>query len=97
MKHNSLKSDRFFNTIFIPYFSGSMFFWVQVFQGPGFQGSGFSESRFVGVQGLGPGFRSSPHRSIYQQASLNKAIDKKIKSRFSTKLDGVWFSPDYQQ
>ena len=115
IKHNSLKSDRFFNTRSIPSFSGSMFFRVQVFRRPGFSGFRFfrvqvfrvkvflgpdlSGSRFFRVrfQGLGAGFRSSPHRSIYQQASLNKAIDQKIKSRFPTKLDGVWFSPDYQQ
>ena len=72
VKHNSLKSDIFFNPIFIPGFSGSRFFKVQVFQGPG-PGSGsgsVSESRVQGpgpgsgsrvrVQGLGPGFRSSP-------------------------------------
>ena len=35
MKHNSLKSDVFFNPIFIPCFSGSRFFRVQIFQGPG--------------------------------------------------------------
>ena len=40
VKHNSLKSDIFFNPIFIPGFSGSRFFRVQVFQGPGFSGSG---------------------------------------------------------
>ena len=40
-----------------PGFSGSRFFRVQVFQGPGFSGSRFFRVR---VQGLGPGFRSSP-------------------------------------
>ena len=40
IKHNYLKSDIFFNPIFIPGFSGSRFFRVQVFQGPGFSGSG---------------------------------------------------------
>ena len=35
VKHNSLKSDIFFNPIFIPGFSESRFFRVQVFQGPG--------------------------------------------------------------
>ena len=73
IKHNSLKSDIFFNPIFIPCFSGSKFFRVQVFQDPGFsesrflrvqvfQGPAFSESMFfrVRVQGPGPGFRSSP-------------------------------------
>ena len=42
--HNSLKSDIFFNPIFIPCFSGFMLFRVQVFQGPG-PGPG-SGSRF---------------------------------------------------
>ena len=51
VKHNSLKSDIFFNPIFIPGFSGSRFFRAQVLQGPGFSGSG---SR---VQGPGPGSR----------------------------------------
>ena len=55
IKHNYLKSDIFFNPIFIADFSGSRFFWVQVFQGPSpgsrFLGSG---SRF---QGVGPGSR----------------------------------------
>ena len=40
VKHNSLTSDIFFNPIFIPGFSGSRFFRVQVFQSPGFSGSG---------------------------------------------------------
>ena len=40
IKHNSLKSDIFLNPIFIPCFSGSRFFRVQVFLGPG-PGSGF--------------------------------------------------------
>ena len=40
IKHNTLKSDIFFNSIFIPGFSGSRFLRVQVFQGPGL-GSGF--------------------------------------------------------
>ena len=48
IKHNSLKSDIFFDLIFIPGFLGSRFFSVQVFQGPGFSGSGSK------VQGLGP-------------------------------------------
>ena len=55
IKHNYLKSDIFFNPIFIPGFSESRFFRVQVFkvrlQGPG-SGSG---SR---VQGSGPESRS---------------------------------------
>ena len=37
IKHNYLKSDIFFNPIFIPCFSGSMFFRVQVFLGYGFR------------------------------------------------------------
>ena len=53
VKHNSLKSYIFFNPIFIPGFSGSRFFRVQVFQGPGFSGS-----KFFRVQDPGPGSRS---------------------------------------
>ena len=72
IKHNSLKSDIFFNPIFIQGFSGSRLFRVRVFQSPGFSGSrffrvqvfqspGFSGSRFSRVQvfqGPGPGSRS---------------------------------------
>ena len=58
-KHNSLKSDIYFNPIFIPCFSGSMFFWVQVFICPG-----FSVSSFFRVQGQGPGFRSNQNKYL---------------------------------
>ena len=55
LKYNSLKSDIFFNPIFTPCFSGSMFFRVQVFQSPGFSGS-----RLFRVQVIqGPGFSGS--------------------------------------
>ena len=67
VKHNSLKLDKFFNPIFIPGFSGSRFFRVQVFQGPGFSGSMFFRVRVQGpgpelrvqvrIQGPGPGSR----------------------------------------
>ena len=63
VKHNSLKSDIFSNPIFIPgfsrsRFSGSRFFRVQVFQGPGFSGP-----RFFRVQVFqGPGFSGSGSR-----------------------------------
>ena len=67
IKHNSLKSDRFFNTIFIPYFSGSSFFKVQVFQGAGFSGSRFLSVR---VQGSGPGFSGSSLKLV-QNEKLN--------------------------
>ena len=50
IKHNSLKSDINFNPIFIPCFSGSSFFLVQVFLGPA-----FSRSRFFRVWVQGPG------------------------------------------
>ena len=53
VKHNSLKSDIFFNPIFFPGFSGSMFFRVQVFQSPSFSGSRFF--RVQVFQGPGPG------------------------------------------
>ena len=77
LEHNSLKWDIFFNPIFIPCFSESMFFRVRVFQNPGFSGSRsfrvqvFLGPRFLGsrffrvrVQGLGAGFRSSPIFSL---------------------------------
>ena len=41
LKHNSLKLDIFFNPICAPCFSGSRFFRVHVFQGPGYSGYGF--------------------------------------------------------
>ena len=44
LKHNSLKSDIFFNSIFIPCFLESRFFRVQVFWS-----SGYSVSRFFRV------------------------------------------------
>ena len=50
IKHNSLKSDIFFNPTFIPCFSGSMLFRVQVFLVLGFSGSRFFRVR---VQGSG--------------------------------------------
>ena len=53
VKHNSLKSDIYFNPIFIPGFSGSRFFrvWVQD-PGPGSSPGPDPGSR---VQGPGPG------------------------------------------
>ena len=60
VKHNSLKSDIFFNLIFIPDFSGSRFFRAQVLEGPGFlgsrvQGPGSVSRVRVLVQGPGSG------------------------------------------
>ena len=57
IKHNSLKSDKFFNPIFIPGFSGSMFFRVQVFQGPCFSGSMFFKVQVFQGPSPGPGSR----------------------------------------
>ena len=79
LKHNFLKSDIFFNLIFIPCFSESMFFRVQVFQGPGFLGSRFCRVQIFCVQvfqGPGPGFRSSRHLrcSIKEAVLKNFAI-----------------------
>ena len=73
VKHNSLKSDILFNPIFIPGFSGSRIFRVQVFQGPGFSGSSFFSVRVrvqgsgsrVRVQVSGPGFRSSNSKHFW--------------------------------
>ena len=39
LKHNSVKSDIFFNPIFIPCYAAWRFFRVHVFQGPGFSGT----------------------------------------------------------
>ena len=62
IKHNSIKSETYFNPTHIY----SIFSRIHVFQGPNFFGqyfsrSGFSGSRFirVWVQGPGPGLRSS--------------------------------------
>ena len=56
IKHNYLNSDIFFNPIFIPGFSGSRYFWVHVFQGPGFSGSGSRVQVFrIRFQGPVPG------------------------------------------
>ena len=64
IKHNSLKSDVFFNLIIIPCFPGFVLFRVQVFQG-----SGFSGSRFFRVQvfyGPNAGFSRSRSRVLVQ-------------------------------
>ena len=58
IKHNYLKSDIFFNPIFIPGFSGTGFFRVQVFQSPGFLGP--VPGPGSRIHGPGPGYRSSP-------------------------------------
>ena len=84
LKHNSLNPEIFFNAIFFPYFSGSMFFRVQVFQsscfsgsrffrvqvfqGPGYSGSGLF--RVQVFQGPGPGFRSSTCISILSKYTV---------------------------
>ena len=62
IKHNSLKSDIFFNPIFF-----------QVFQG-----SAFSRSRFfrVRVQGPGPGFRSSHPKKLTDAIDNTNVICK---------------------
>ena len=57
LEHNSLKWDIFFNPIFIPCFSESMFFRVRVFQNPGFSGSSFFRVQvFLGPRFLGSRF-----------------------------------------
>ena len=63
IKHSSLKSVIIFNPIFIPYFSGFMFFRVQIFQRPGFSGSRFFRVQIF--QGPGPGFRSSRYEDFF--------------------------------
>ena len=85
-----------FNPIFIPCFSESMFFRIQVFQSPDFSGSslfrvqifqglGFLGSRFfwVQVQGLGPGFTSSLKYLVYP---FNKAAGLKAWNSIKKRL-----------
>ena len=72
VKHNSLKSDIFFNPIFIPGFSGSRFselrfLRVQVFQGPG-PGSRVQGPRStvrVRVQGPRSRFQQQPRKKTF--------------------------------
>ena len=78
VKHNSLNPDIFFNPIFIPGFSGSRFFRVQVFQGPGFLGSG---SR---VQG--PGSGSMVRVQVLEVAQFTYYLDKTLKLARSNQL-----------
>ena len=52
LKHNSLRSDMFFNPIFISCFSECVFFRVQVFQSPGFSGSSLFRAQYF----QGPGY-----------------------------------------
>ena len=78
VKHNSLNPDIFFNPIFIPGFSGSRFFRVQVFQGPGFLRSG---SR---VQG--PGSGSMVRVQVLEVAQFTYYLDKTLKLARSNQL-----------
>ena len=66
VKHNFLKSDIFFNPIFIPGFSGSRFFRIQVFQGPG-PGS-WSRIQSPGFRVQGPGPRSRVQVQVLEVA-----------------------------
>ena len=66
IEHKYLKSDIFFNPIFIPGFSGSRFFRVQGFR-VGVQGPDPRSRAWVQVQGPGPGYRSSPERILEKQ------------------------------
>ena len=63
IKHNSLKSDIFFNPIFIPGFSGP----ESRVQGPdpGARVRVWDPGSGIQVQGPGPGFRSSPKYSLH--------------------------------
>ena len=65
VKHNSLKSDIFFNPIFTPDFSGSKFFKVQVFLGLDFSGSG------PGVRVQGPKSGSRVQVQVLEVALMN--------------------------
>ena len=78
IKHNSLKSDIFLNPIFMPCFSGSMFFSAQVFQGLG--------------PGSGSRFQKQPHNFCFTQAvdlKFNQILDTpdiKVSTVFNLKV-----------
>ena len=80
VKHNSLKSDIFFNPIFIPGFSGSRFFRLQVFQGPA------SGSR-VRVQVLEVASLKSLNNYFFRWIAY-----KSLFSRFSVLSYNMWSS-----
>ena len=104
VKHNSLKSDISFNPIFIPGFSGSRFFRIQVFQGPSpgsgsrVQGPGLGPGSRVRVQGSGP--RSRLRVQVLEVAIKNGSCYKKAKisheavsnTKFDTDDVRIWMS-----
>ena len=95
IKNDSLKSDTFFNAIFIPCFPGSIFSRVHVFQGPDFSGPGFSGSRFFRVQGfLGPGFSGSGSRVRVQV--LEVALMSLLLTLNISLTDEFFSSTDYK-
>ena len=97
IEHNSLKS----NIFLIPYllcFSGFMFFWVQIFQDPG-----FSESRFFRVQVLEKYFLANKSYLIdtrdrkltNTQLSSSFAIRRNFRSKMKSyikKIQMYWIS-----
>ena len=73
--------SRFFRVqVFLsPSFSVSRFFRIQFFLGPGFSGSRFFRVR---VEGLGPGFRSSPYEKVLWKYAANLQENTHAKVQF---------------
>ena len=85
IKHNSLKSDLFFNPKFIPCLSGSRFFRVQIFQGPGFSRSRFLRAQVFWFQVIqGPGFSRSGSRVRIQV--LEVVQNNRVRNLFTLKI-----------
>ena len=81
VKHNSLKSDIFFNPIFIPAFQGpgfseSRFFRVQVFQDPVFSVSAFGSR----VQGPGS---ASRFRAQVLEVVIQNIFGETLRKKYS--------------
>ena len=97
IKHNSLKSDIFFNLIFIPCFSGSIFFRAHVFQGPGFSGSR-SRSRVwdqvLEVAQTNTLRKKSDNILINIKINLNVSQERCKSSRFISIYVWAWETPD---
>ena len=79
IEHNSLKSDTFFNPIFIQCFLGFMLFKVQVFQSPDFSGSRFFRVQVFQGPGLS-GFRFFRDQAQVQVLEVAKQVLVKLRN-----------------
>ena len=88
IKHNSLNSDKHFNSIVIPCFLGFKVSRVQVCQGPGFSGSRFLRVRVQVLEVAQKICRSGCESNIFQQTKKPSIIavylvDKQNHSRLA--------------